>query len=126
MESQSVKFHEECRRHQENAKKRLKNITKSIAKAQRESENAGRTLKQMEAATMAAYRRDVESNSVSDLTSIAIKEKMKKDNLSLNDGEGKKIWHEAKSKEGNIYYWNTLTKWLTYMIHPRKHIFDVS
>ncbi|KAG5887494.1 hypothetical protein JTB14_023680 [Gonioctena quinquepunctata] len=105
----SVEFHEKGRRHQENVKKRLKNITKSSAKAHRESENADRTLKQMEAAAMAAYRRDVESNSVSDLTSIAIKEKLKKENLSLNDGESKKIWHEAKSKEGNIYYWNILT-----------------
>lgn len=62
----------------------------------------------MEAAAMAAYRRDVEGNSSADLTSIAITTRMKEDNLALKEGSNE-VWYEAKSKEGNVYYWNTLT-----------------
>nr|XP_023027127.1 WW domain-binding protein 4 [Leptinotarsa decemlineata] len=104
----SVEFHEKGRRHQENVKKRLRNITKSSAKTQRESENVDKAIKKMEAAALAAYRKDFESNSVTDLTSIAIKEKMKNESLTLSE-DSKTVWHEAKSKEGNTYYWNTLT-----------------
>ncbi|CAH1154245.1 unnamed protein product [Phaedon cochleariae] len=104
----SVDFHEKGRRHQENVKKRLKSITKSSAKSQKDSENVDAAIRHMEAAAMAAYRRDVENNSSADLTSIAIAKKLEDENLAIS-GSGKKIWQELKSKEGNIYYWNTLT-----------------
>ncbi|XP_057651779.1 WW domain-binding protein 4 [Diorhabda carinulata] len=104
----SVDFHEKGRRHQENVKKRLKNITKASAKAHKESENVDSAIRKMEQAAMAAYRKDVESNSCADLTSIAITKKLKSENLELKDNQTK-VWHEAKSKEGHIYYWNTLT-----------------
>lgn len=57
---------------------------------------------------MAAYRKDVEGNSNADLTSIAITNRLKEGNLTLKEGS-KKVWYEAKSNEGHIYYWNTLT-----------------
>ncbi|KAJ8909597.1 hypothetical protein NQ315_005661 [Exocentrus adspersus] len=104
----SVEFHEKGRRHQENVKRRIKTISKNSAKAQRDSDRTDATLKQMEIAALTAYRRDVESNANADLTSIAINKKLKEENLSIS-GENKKIWHEAQSKEGQIYYWNVLT-----------------
>lgn len=62
----------------------------------------------MEAAAMAAYRKDFEGNANADLTSMAITSRLKQDNLKLKEGSSK-VWYEAKSKEGHIYYWNTLT-----------------
>lgn len=57
---------------------------------------------------MVAYRKDVETNSSADLTSIAISNRLKEDNLTIS-GSSTKVWHEAKSKEGHEYYWNILT-----------------
>nr|CAI5864858.1 unnamed protein product [Callosobruchus analis] len=59
----------------------------------------------MEAAAMAAYKKDVQSNSSADLTSIAISEKLKTGNLAIND----KVWREAKTVDGSTYYYNTNT-----------------
>ncbi|XP_072377623.1 WW domain-binding protein 4 [Diabrotica undecimpunctata] len=101
-------FHEKGRRHQENVKKGLKQITKASAKAHKEAENVDSAIKKMEQAAMAAYRRDVESNSSADLTSMAISKKLKDDNLQLRNTQNK-VWYEAKSEDGNHYYWNTLT-----------------
>lgn len=62
----------------------------------------------MESAAMEAYRRDVENNA--DLTSIAINKKVAEENLSISSGSGiKKVWREAKSDDGNTYYWNIMT-----------------
>jgi len=105
---QSVEFHEKGRRHQENVKKKLKTISRNSAKTQREMDKVDSTLKRMEAAAMAAYRKDVEGNASADLTSIAITNRMKDENLTLKEGTTK-VWYEAKSKEGHVYYWNTLT-----------------
>lgn len=79
---------------------------------------------------MAAYRKDVEGNASADLTSIAITKRLKDDNLSLKEGSSKKIWYEAKSKEGHIYYWNTLTNGKfskhSLSIFPSYKIFTIS
>lgn len=73
------------------------------------------TLKQMEAAAISAYRRDVAGNSNADLTSIAITNRLKEGNLKVNE-KSQKIWYEAKSKEGHIYYWNTITNGNSYFM----------
>lgn len=57
---------------------------------------------------MAAYRKDVEINANADLTSIAISKRLKDDNLVIS-GTSTKVWQEAKSNEGHVYYWNVLT-----------------
>lgn len=67
----------------------------------------------MEAAAMAAYRKDVESNASADLTSIAIHKKMTDENLTIKEGS-KKVWYEAKSKDGHTYYWNIVTNGKNY------------
>ncbi|CAH0554614.1 unnamed protein product, partial [Brassicogethes aeneus] len=107
----SVEFHEKGRKHQENVKRRLNQITRNSAKAQRESEKVDSQMRQMEALALAAYRKDVANNA--DMTSVAINNKLKEDNLAISSGS-KKVWKEAKSKDGNFYYWNVLTnetKW---------------
>ncbi|KAJ8981657.1 hypothetical protein NQ317_000885 [Molorchus minor] len=62
----------------------------------------------MEAPLWPLYRKDVESNANIDLTSIAISKKIEEGNLTLSE-ETKKVWHEAKSDDGGIYYWNIIT-----------------
>ncbi|CAH1109906.1 unnamed protein product [Psylliodes chrysocephalus] len=104
----SVEFHEKGRRHQENVKKRLKVITKNSARAFKVEQNVDAAIKQMEAAALAAYRKDVETNSSADLTSLAIAKKLKDENLQLRN-DSNKVWYEAKTKEGHTYYWNTIT-----------------
>lgn len=59
----------------------------------------------MEKAALEAYKRDIENNA--DITSIAINEKLKNENLEIKGSS--KIWHQLKSKEGDFYYWNTVT-----------------
>lgn len=59
----------------------------------------------MEAAALEAYRKDVQNNA--DLTSVAINKKLEENNLVSDDA--KKVWREAKSNEGHIYFWNILT-----------------
>lgn len=63
----------------------------------------------MESAAMEAYRKDVERNAAADLTSISIKNKLETDNLAIASGSNHKVWHEAVTKDGKCYYWNTLT-----------------
>ncbi|KAL3270328.1 hypothetical protein HHI36_009376 [Cryptolaemus montrouzieri] len=101
----SVEFHEKGKRHQESVKKRLKTITKNSFRAQKESECMNISLKQMEKAALEAYKKDIENNA--DITSIAINQKLKDENLEIKGSA--KIWHELKSKEGHLYYWNTVT-----------------
>ncbi|XP_044754573.1 WW domain-binding protein 4-like isoform X2 [Coccinella septempunctata] len=101
----SVEFHEKGRRHQENVKKRLKNITKNSFKAQKELEKEDVTLKQMEKAALESYKRDIENNA--DMTSVAINQKLKDENLQIKGST--KVWQQLKSKEGDFYYWNTVT-----------------
>ncbi|KAK9876912.1 hypothetical protein WA026_015948 [Henosepilachna vigintioctopunctata] len=101
----SVEFHENGKRHQENVKKRLNTITKNSRKAQKALEREDYSLKQMEKAALEAYKKDIENNA--DLTSIAINQKLKDENLEIKGAA--KIWHELKSKEGHLYYWNTVT-----------------
>lgn len=102
----SVEFHEKGRRHQENVKRRLRTITKNSERAHRESERVDATIKKMEAAAMEAYRKDVENNT--DLTAKAINKRLEEDNLAISSGS-KKLWHETRSKDGRIYYWNVMT-----------------
>lgn len=65
---------------------------------------------------MAAYRKDVQSNASADLTSIAIHQRLQEENLEIKEG-CKKIWYEAKSKEGHTYYWNIVTNGKESILH---------
>lgn len=67
----------------------------------------------MEAAAVAAYRKDVQSNANADLTSMAIHQRLQEENLEIKDSS-KMIWYEAKSKEGHTYYWNIITNGMYY------------
>lgn len=91
----------------------MKNVAKKSAKDQIESEKVQSTLRQIESAALEAYQRDVANNA--DLTSIAINNKLEKDNLALSSGS-KKVWYEAKTNEGRTYYWNTLTSGIKFLM----------
>nr|AEE63621.1 unknown [Dendroctonus ponderosae] len=97
-------FHENGKRHKENVKKRLKTITKDSAKAFKASEKVDAAIKAMEVAALDAYRRDVEHNATVDLTSMAIRKQIEDEKLEIV-----KVWHEAVTKDGKSYFWNTNT-----------------
>lgn len=61
-------------------------------------------IKAMEVAALEAYRRDVEHSSVTDLTSLAIRKQIEEEELEVA-----KVWHEAVTKDGKSYFWNTNT-----------------
>ncbi|XP_030759808.1 WW domain-binding protein 4 [Sitophilus oryzae] len=101
-------FHENGRRHKENVKKRLNTISKNSAKEQRDSNKMDAAIKAMELAAMQAYQKDVQQNTAADLTSIAINQRLKDEQLEIASGV-RKIWKELVAKDGKSYYWNTLT-----------------
>ncbi|CAG9764764.1 unnamed protein product [Ceutorhynchus assimilis] len=115
-------FHENGKKHKDNVKKRLKNITKDSAKAFRETLKVDAAIKAMENAGMEAYRRDVERNATADLTSIAINKKLKEDNLAIASGSSEKVWHEAVTKDGKSYYWNTDTNATVWTAPPEGYL----
>lgn len=101
----SVEFHERGRRHQENVAKRLKMIYKKTKRDEKETVKIDAAIQHMEMAALEAYRKDVETNP--DLTSVAIHKKSKGSNLTINSA--KKLWHQEKSRSGQISYRNILT-----------------
>ncbi|XP_066137714.1 WW domain-binding protein 4-like isoform X2 [Euwallacea fornicatus] len=107
-------FHENGRRHKENVKKRLKNIIRDSAKTQKETQKVDVSIRAMEAAALEAYRKDVESNSSADLTSIAMNKKLKDGNLEIASGNSNKVWREMVATGGKSYYWNTITNETTW------------
>ncbi|XP_060529693.1 WW domain-binding protein 4-like isoform X2 [Cylas formicarius] len=113
-------FHENGRRHKENVKKRLKNISKNSAKAQRELDKLDTTLKTMEAAALEAYRKDVENNA--DLTSLSINKRLEEQNLAIASTSARKQWQEAVSKDGRSYYWNVMTNETVWEAPPEGYL----
>ncbi|XP_971546.2 WW domain-binding protein 4 isoform X2 [Tribolium castaneum] len=98
----SVDFHEKGRRHQENVKKRLRNITKQSNQVQRTTTKTDATIKLMEVAAMEAYKKDMETGG--DLSSSLMKGK-------INSGAKiTKLWNEARTRDGKTYYYNIMTK----------------
>ncbi|XP_015117801.1 WW domain-binding protein 4 [Diachasma alloeum] len=67
----SIQFHEGGKKHKENVTKRLKEIHKNSAKQAKQTRKFENDLKNMESAAMAAYLKDVESNTT-DLTAQQI------------------------------------------------------
>lgn len=79
----------------------LRTIGRQSRRDQKETERVDLALRKMESAALEAYRKDIEGNANVDLSSKAIKEQMEQKSST--------VWHEAKSKEGKTYYWNTET-----------------
>ncbi|GBP63279.1 WW domain-binding protein 4 [Eumeta japonica] len=112
----SVSFHENGKRHKENVKKHISQLSKRSAKEFKQKEKLDDEMKKMEKAAMAAYLKDIQNNA--DLTSQEL-------NDILSNGEGSSklvlvpapekvpVWHEVKSESGN-YYWNTETNETTW------------
>lgn len=110
----SVQFHESGKRHKANVETRIKEIgRKSIAdqKAKLKMED---DIKKMEEAATKAYARDLEQNP--DLSS-RLEGRVTEHKITGTTAfaEVKKTrWHEARSPEGDVYYWHSVTgesKW---------------
>lgn len=67
---QSISFHENGKRHKENVKKHISQLSKRSAKEFKQKEKMDDEIKKMEAAGMSAYLKDVQNNA--DLTSQVI------------------------------------------------------
>ncbi|RZC39156.1 WW domain-binding protein 4, partial [Asbolus verrucosus] len=104
----SVDFHEKGRRHQENVKKKLRNISRHSTQVQKDTDKFDATLKQIEFAALEAYRKDIETNG--DLTSISINSKLQEGLVGNSSGFHKKLWNEMKTRDGKSYYVNIMTK----------------
>ncbi|XP_041988703.1 WW domain-binding protein 4 [Aricia agestis] len=126
----SISFHENGKKHKENVKKHISQVTKKSAKDFKQKEKIDNDIKKMEAAAMAAYLKDVQNNA--DLTSQSINEMLaesgstsKDITVSRKSNEEKAeeiiIWNELKSEDGNSYYWNTLTNETSWEV-PEKYL----
>ncbi|XP_023936485.2 WW domain-binding protein 4 isoform X6 [Bicyclus anynana] len=114
----SISFHENGKRHKENVKKHISQLSKKSAKDFKKQEKIEDEMKKMEAAAMSAYLKDVRNNA--DLTSQSINELLgnsgstSKDIVIPSDAKETPVWQETKSDDGNIYYWNTETNETTW------------
>ena len=96
---QSIDFHEKGRRHQENVRKKLRNITKSNTQFQKHTNKVDATIKQMESAAMEAYKKDIEVHG--DLSASLMKQQM---------SGVTKLWNEVRTRDGRTEYVNVMTK----------------
>ncbi|KDR19704.1 WW domain-binding protein 4 [Zootermopsis nevadensis] len=115
----SVEFHENGKRHKENVKRRLSEIGKKSRQEHQKSIKVDAQIKKMEEAALKAYMKDVEENA--DFSSQLIKEKLSQQQRQQDaDGMGAspagsavaettKVWYEAQSDEGHVYYWHIET-----------------
>lgn len=128
--SQSVDFHNNGKRHQANVQKRLNEIGKKSEADRKEKFKNDELLRSMNDAAMQSYARDVSAGA--DLSSKAINRAMAKkavDPMALphydSDEDGPSVskkaaavaaevkdpslWCEAKTDDGDTYYWNVKT-----------------
>lgn len=124
----SIEFHEKGKRHKENAAKRLSEISKKSRQEHQKNLKVDVEMKKMEEAALKAYMKDVEANA--DFTSKMIKEKVAQtarqqqqeetnvsttgstvaeDAVKPEAAETAKLWYEAQSDEGHVYYWHIET-----------------
>ncbi|XP_034827239.2 WW domain-binding protein 4 [Maniola hyperantus] len=115
----SISFHENGKRHKENVKKHISQLSKKSAKEFKKQEKIEDDMKKMEAAAMSAYLKDVQNNA--DLTSQSINEMLGNSGTTSKDivvspdtARETPVWQEIKNDDGNIYYWNTNTNETTW------------
>jgi WW domain-binding protein 4 len=131
--SQSVDFHNNGKRHQANVQKRLNEIGKKSEADRKEKFKTDELLRSMNEAAMQSYAQDVSAGA--DLSSKAINRAMSKkavDPMALEHYDSDEefgpsvskrkaaeaaaaevkdpsLWCEAKTDEGDTYYWNVKT-----------------
>ncbi|XP_069687032.1 WW domain-binding protein 4 isoform X2 [Periplaneta americana] len=125
----SIEFHEKGKRHKENVAKRLSEISKKSRQEHQKSLKVDDEMKKMEEAAMKAYMKDMEENA--DLTSQLLKETLSEKSQKCDSDtpsssiktepsteeaapevpapEVPKLWYEAKSEQGYIYFWHIET-----------------
>ncbi|CAH0714315.1 unnamed protein product, partial [Brenthis ino] len=116
----SISFHENGKRHKENVKKHISQLSKRSAKEFKQKEKMDDEIKKMEAAGMSAYLKDVQNNA--DLTSQSINEMLGQDGKSCKDiviassisTKDKVAWKEIKNDDGSSYFWNIQTNETTW------------
>ncbi|KAK0181500.1 hypothetical protein PV327_003779 [Microctonus hyperodae] len=81
----SIEFHEGGKKHKENVAKRLKEMHRNSAKSAKMNKKFEKSIETMEKAAMAAYKKDVEENSLLDITAKEIIENKHKTNDQLSN-----------------------------------------
>ncbi|KAJ3642519.1 hypothetical protein Zmor_025289 [Zophobas morio] len=107
----SIDFHEKGRRHQENVRKKLRNITKSNTQFQKHTNKVDATIKQMESAAMEAYKKDIEVHG--DLSASLMKQQM---------SGVTKLWNEVRTRDGRTEYVNVMTKEVVHRPPPEGYM----
>lgn len=113
----SIDFHERGKNHQANVQQRIKDIMKKgkkMYKAQQKYENM---MDEINQAALKAFEKDVETGSskVAKLQYVAEQARLKEraeqrqEEAESTSSSQVKTWFEAKSPEGETYYWNMET-----------------
>ncbi|XP_045447414.1 WW domain-binding protein 4 [Melitaea cinxia] len=117
----SISFHENGKKHKENVKKHINQLSKRSAKEFKQKEKIENDIKKMEAAAMTAYLKDIQNNA--DLTSQSINEMLEVSGNTSKDiivpsSSSKKdvpVWKEVKNEENDsTYFWNMETNETTW------------
>lgn len=126
----SVEFHEKGKRHQENVEKKIGELRKKGQKDYEEKKKMDSDLRKMNEAALKAYQKDIardpslarelklQTTSLPELKpqeskiEKPAKKGLKASSKKVANAKGKtsvKSWFEAKTEEGNTYYWNSET-----------------
>lgn len=112
----SIEFHERGKGHQENVKKKLKELRKKGQKQYETQKKLEKDMKKIEEAALKAFQKDVEKDpSLHDEYKKEIARKaLQKENEEARPPTPPKplkpkTWYEAISPEGHTYYWNLET-----------------
>lgn len=117
----SISFHENGKKHKENVKKHINQLSKRSAKEFKQKDKIENDIKKMEAAAMTAYLKDIQNNA--DLTSQSINEMLEVSGNTSKDiivptSSSKKdvpVWKEVKNEENDsTYFWNMETNETTW------------
>ncbi|XP_033224388.1 WW domain-binding protein 4 [Belonocnema kinseyi] len=112
----SIEFHEGGKKHKENVEKKLKEIRKNSTKQAKQQKKFEDDIQKMESAAMAAYLKDVESNT-KDLTaeSIILQKKLKPDTSKAETNPNQM---PSASAETNPRFQNTVGRNFSHNVDP--------
>ncbi|CAN8006530.1 unnamed protein product, partial [Ixodes hexagonus] len=111
----SIDFHEKGKNHQANVQQRIKDIMKKGKKMYKAQQNYENMMDEINNAALKAFEKDVETGGSKAAKSqyaaeqVRLKERaeQRQDEVTESTSSSQvKTWFEAKSPEGETYYWN--------------------